>query len=127
MSQLPMALTVTCLALGSLPAFAVDLNPVPRRIAKEPSYQSAAPRYCRLAFGPDAAHHVWLVLDGDTLYVDRNGNGDLTEGGESAKAPACKASDPPPFERERSIDAGDLTGGGLTHTQGHRPWRERPR
>src|SRR5262249_24604292 len=22
---------------------------------------------------------VWLVLDGDVLYVDRNGNGDLTE------------------------------------------------
>jgi len=21
----------------------------------------------------------WLVFDGDTLYVDRNGNGDLTE------------------------------------------------
>jgi hypothetical protein len=25
---------------------------------------------------------VWLVLDGDVLYVDRNGNGDLTEKGE---------------------------------------------
>jgi hypothetical protein len=28
--------------------------------------------------GPQAKTRVWLVLDGDTLYVDRNGNGDLT-------------------------------------------------
>jgi len=26
---------------------------------------------------------VWLVLDGDTLYVDRNGSGDLTEKGKA--------------------------------------------
>jgi hypothetical protein len=25
---------------------------------------------------------MWLVLDGDTLYIDGNGNGDLTEQGE---------------------------------------------
>jgi hypothetical protein len=33
-------------------------------------------------FGAEAKARAWLVLDGDTLYVDRNGNGDLTEANE---------------------------------------------
>jgi hypothetical protein len=32
-----------------------------------------------LALGPKAETRVWLVLDGDVFYIDRNGNGDLTE------------------------------------------------
>jgi hypothetical protein len=53
-----------------------------RTIAKEPAYKTKEPRYCRLAFGPEAKQSVWLVIDGEDLYVDRNGNGDLTEDGE---------------------------------------------
>lgn len=45
---------------------------------KEPVYESKEPRYCRLVFGPKADATVWLVIDGDTLYVDRKGDGDLT-------------------------------------------------
>jgi hypothetical protein len=58
---------------------ATDLTLIDRCIAKEPVYQSKSPKYCLLVFGPEAKTRVWLVLDGDTLYVDRNGNGDLTE------------------------------------------------
>lgn len=32
--------------------------------------------------GCDSPGKVWLALDGETLFVDRNGNGDLTEAGE---------------------------------------------
>ncbi len=60
------------------PAQALDLARLDRTIAKEPAYQSKQPRYCLLVFGSEAKTRVWLVLDGDTLYVDRNGNGDLT-------------------------------------------------
>ena len=35
-----------------------------------------------MVFGKEADTHIWLVLDGNTLHVDRNGNGDLTEPGE---------------------------------------------
>jgi RNA polymerase sigma factor (sigma-70 family) len=49
-------------------------------LKKEPAYKTK-PRYCLLAFGADGKDRVWLVDDGDTLYVDRNGNGDLTEPG----------------------------------------------
>src|SRR5262245_35165097 len=57
----------------------VDLTKVDRVIAKEPKYQNQ-PRYALLVFGPKADRRAWLVMDGDdVLYVDRNGNGDLTE------------------------------------------------
>ena len=68
---------------GTTPtAPAADLTKVDRSIKKEPAYQTKAPRYCLLVFGPRADYRVWLVLDGSTLYVDRNGNGDLTEAGQ---------------------------------------------
>jgi hypothetical protein len=60
---------------------AADLSKIDRRLVKEPSYKGK-PGYCLLVFGADAKARVWLVKDGDTLYLDRNGNGDLTEDGE---------------------------------------------
>jgi hypothetical protein len=51
-----------------------DLTPP----AKKPRYANE-PRYALLVFGPKREQRVWMVLDGTTLYVDRNGNGDLTE------------------------------------------------
>jgi hypothetical protein len=69
------------LAISSAPAAATDLSKIDRTIAKEPAYNNK-PKYCLLVFGSDAKTRVWLVLDGDTLYVDRNGNGDLAEEGE---------------------------------------------
>jgi RNA polymerase sigma factor (sigma-70 family) len=48
------------------------------RPIKEPKYKNE-PRYALLVFGPKRDQRVWMVLDGTTLYVDRNGNGDLTE------------------------------------------------
>ena len=66
---------------SSLPVFALDLSEIPRTIEKEPKYQEA-PRYCLFVFGPKAQTRVWVVLDGKIAYVDRNGNGDLTESSE---------------------------------------------
>jgi hypothetical protein len=56
---------------------AVDLTKIERSVAKEPAYQGK-PKYCLVVFGPEAETRVWLVLDGKTLYVDRNHDGDLT-------------------------------------------------
>ena len=56
---------------------------------------------------------MWLVFDGDTLYVDRNGNGDLTDPGEKI------AVKPLPRPREDTdtltFEVGDITVGGRTH------------
>ena len=73
---------LACLALCWLPASALDSEKFERTIGKEPAYRTKTPKYCLLAFGPQAQTRVWLVLDGAVLYVDRNGNGDLTEAGE---------------------------------------------
>jgi hypothetical protein len=77
LSFLPALLVVGSTALS---AWATDLTKIDRTITKEPAYQGT-PKYCLLVFGPDAKTRVWLVLDGEVLYVDRNGNGDLTEKG----------------------------------------------
>src|SRR6516225_2384890 len=90
-------------------AQAADLAKIERKIAKEPAYQTRTPKYCLLVFGLDARTRVWLVQDGDALYVDRNGNGDLTENGERVKLKQQN-------DLSRSFEAGDLTLDGLTHT-----------
>lgn len=75
LSSLVMALTLAATAQ------AVDLSQIDRTIGREPEYQNQA-RYCLLVFGPEAASRVWLALDGDVMYVDRNADGDLTDEGE---------------------------------------------
>ncbi len=68
---------------GALPAAGedretVDLTRIDRSVSKEPQY-SKSPSYCLLVFGTKAEMRVWLVLDGKTLYLDRDGDGDLTD------------------------------------------------
>jgi hypothetical protein len=76
---------LVALAVSTATVVAADSTKIDRRIAKEPVYQSGSPKYCLLVFGAEAKTRVWLVLDGDTLYVDRNANGDLTEENEQIK------------------------------------------
>ena len=84
-----------------------------RTIAKEPAYLSKAPQYGLLKFGLGSKNCVWLVRDGAILYVDRNGNGDLTEAGEKVAAKVGVGSDP---EAEGySFDVGDISVGGRLH------------
>src|SRR5262245_44513716 len=103
--------------LAAAPAGAGDRDPavlarVERAIAKEPAYQSGAPRYCLLAFGPEAKFRVWLVQDGDVLYVDRNGNGDLTEPGKRIEKKQGEAGG-------RRWEGIELTDGPRKHTITH--------
>jgi hypothetical protein len=68
-------------SVSGMTAWGADLTKIDRTIAKEPAYRGK-PKYGLLVFGPEARTRVWLVLDGDVLYADKNGNGDLTEKGE---------------------------------------------
>jgi hypothetical protein len=88
---------------------AADLSQIDRSIAREPAYRTQEPRYCLLVFGPEAKFRVWLVQDADVLYVDRNGNGDLTEKGERVGKKQGVAGN-------RRWEVGDLTDGGMKHT-----------
>jgi hypothetical protein len=95
-----LSLISTLLVVGNtaVTAWGADLAKIDRTIAKEPAYQSKTPKYGLLVFGPQAKSRAWVVLDGDSLYVDRNCNGDLTEPGERLvfkrkKKPAPNAVD----------------------------------
>jgi len=75
---IPLVLAMAAPALAVGPA-EVDLARIDRSIVREPRYASA-PHYALIVVGPRAEHRCWLVMDGDeTLYFDRNGNGDLTD------------------------------------------------
>jgi hypothetical protein len=79
----------------------------------EPAYRTKAPTYCLLAFGPTAKERVWLVRDGDDLYVDRNSNANLTEAGKRVSAEKKPLSN---SEDERYVfEAGELSVNGLVH------------
>jgi hypothetical protein len=100
---------LTTLLLTPMMAQATDLTKIDRKITREPTYQTKNPKYCLLVFGLEAKSRVWMVQDGDTLYVDRNGNGDLTETGKAIKLKQDN-------ENVRSFEVGDMTIDGLTHT-----------
>jgi hypothetical protein len=105
----PMRLMFLCaLLLWPAPAQAVDLGEVDRTLEKEPAYKGD-PKYCLVVFGPEGKTRVWLVLDGDVLYVDRNGNGDLTEEGE-------RVEPKPENKYGRTFQAVTVRDGRLTHT-----------
>jgi hypothetical protein len=92
MHRITLVMTLAAVWTHPTPVLAADLTKVDRTIKKEPAY-TGKPKYCLLVFGPEANTRVWLVLDvvskpwepdgsKNALYVDRNGNGDLTEPGE---------------------------------------------
>ena len=69
------------------------LESVSREIGKEPKYLQK-PRYALVVLGTNADAKMWMVEDGETLHVDKNLNGDLTDDG-------------PPIERKASADLCD--------------------
>ncbi len=89
------------------------LDQIERALLKEPAYQSKAPKYALLVLGPEARTRIWLVLDGTTLYVDRNGNGDLTEAGE--KVSGTKGSQASLEEDVYTFTIGELRDGERRH------------
>src|SRR4051812_12224842 len=56
-------------ATALTPASAADLAKIDRTLNDEPKYATPTPKYCLLAFGPEAKTLVWLVRDGNTMHV----------------------------------------------------------
>jgi len=112
MKNLRLVLALAAVVVGAVPAAAADLAKIDRTLVREPVYRFK-PKYCLLVFGPEAKARVWLVLDGDVLYVDRNANGDLTEEGKRVVGKSVNAGS----ERRSTdglpdgleFDAGEIT------------------
>ncbi len=105
-------LLLTVIWLSASLAFA-EAPKFDRTIGKEPAYRSKAPKYGLLVFGPEGKDRVWLVLDGDTLYVDRNGSGDLTEPGKKVDVEKKPGRDP--AQDGFRFEVGELKVGGRQH------------
>ncbi|MHC4940686.1 MAG: hypothetical protein ACYTHK_17230 [Planctomycetota bacterium] len=59
-----------------------ELSEIDRSIRRLPKFKESKQFYALVALGAKANTRVWIVIDGDDLYFDRNGNGDLAEAGE---------------------------------------------
>ena len=75
-------------AAGLTPASAADLTKIDRTLKDEPKYTTPTPKYCLLAFGPEAKTHVWLVLDGDLIHVRASLDGKAPRNGGSSRRPS---------------------------------------
>jgi hypothetical protein len=117
MTRLGWAIVCTGLLAGTTAAGDVDLTKIDRAIRKEPAYTSKAPKYGLLVFGPEAKARVWLVLDGNTLYVDRNQDGDLTGADEKVAVPDFKPDGSPFHEGTREAVVGDIKDGDAGHAK----------
>lgn len=73
---------------------APELLNLERNLKKEPAYQSKSPGYALLVFGNPIAAKVWMVHDGEKLYLDLNSNGDLTEPAKCFAAKKGPETDP---------------------------------
>lgn len=73
-----------------------DLAKIERKIAKEPKYNHT-PKYCLMVFGLEAKHRVWVVVDGERVFVDLSCNGDFVDAGESFKV-----------DRDGATEIGDI-------------------
>ena len=90
MSRTLLLILLTSSALAA-PAWAVDYDKIDRSIGQEPTYRTGTPEYALLVFGPEARRRMWVVVDGDAIYLDRNGDGDLTQTDEKfEKGEDCK-------------------------------------
>jgi hypothetical protein len=74
-----MARSILSLALSVL--LTLPLLAQQTTLVKQPKYNGKT-GYAMLKFGQKTPQDVWMILDGETLYLDLNGNGDLTEVGE---------------------------------------------
>jgi hypothetical protein len=111
-------------AVADPPAFApIDYAKVERRIGKEPAYVGK-PRYAHFVFDAAGTHRVWAVIDQsdpekgwyDVLYLDRDGDGDLTEEGERLTTTYREAGEPAGIAVDFKVGDVVVPGTGEKHT-----------
>jgi hypothetical protein len=133
MTRFRVPVAVLTLALSVLPAIAQpkasaapldrassagpDLARLRATPLKEPAYTCKRPLYGLAAFGPRAEKAVWMVLDKskpegslyDVLFIDRQGDGDLTREGQRLTPGADKHFRLPNFiDPATGVKHGDL-------------------
>jgi hypothetical protein len=87
----------------------------------EPKYEST-PYYLRaiFGFGPQPNDPIWIVYDGRNLYIDRNGNGDLTDAGEKVVGSETEKGKPQSWWQIGNLGEGtpSIASGGMYESRG---------
>jgi hypothetical protein len=97
-----------------LPIWAANLADCRRPGPKVPPALAKSAKYGLLVFGPEAKTRVWLAWDGNTLYADRSGAGDLTK--PEARLAASKGNGKDTDENAlRVFDLGEVRDGARLH------------
>ncbi len=94
---------LACLLVAGTVAHAADLSKIDRKIAAAPKFTTETQLFALLVLGPEAGTKVWFVADGESLFVDRNGNGDLTDDGGPLRATTSQESGFVPVSRSWSV------------------------
>jgi len=94
--------------------WAGDLSTIERKIKTTPKFTAAQQFYALVVLGPEWNKRVWFVVDGDDVYIDRNGNGDLTDADERLryKMPTGPNRTSPLMRRSRDWNLPSLNAGG---------------
>jgi hypothetical protein len=108
-----------CLSVAFLvllaPATWADPPPkIARKIVEKPAFKQATQQYVLLLLGQKPHREIWIVRDGDDYYIDRNGNGDLTEPGEKITPPKAQSGTFNLVDFGKIVDAHDTSHGPLT-------------
>lgn len=92
------------LIVGQARASTNVMSNMDRTIIKEPAYQST-PKYSLITLGESGAVKVWMVEDGNRLFVDKNANGDLTDDGPPIQPGNVRHLDVNRWDFEYRLDA----------------------
>ena len=75
-----------------------ELAKIEREIIEEPKYDTNEPLYALLVIGPQRNLQVWMVMDGFTLYADKNRDGKIDANSEKFEVARDNTS-PTAFEK----------------------------
>ncbi len=124
MKTLALACSLCSLVLlFALPLLADEILPsdIERRLVREPKYQST-PRYAVLIVGTESKAPVWIVHDGQRLYIDKNGNRNLTDDGAPLVPPQKRSLDNNRWDQRYVLDAWKQADGSLVRDFQLRHW-----
>jgi hypothetical protein len=97
------------------------ISKIDKSIVKEPKYR-AKPRYALLVIGAESKIPIWIVHDDDRLYVDKNGNRDLTDDGPAIEATQKRRLDRTSWDRNFVTAEWKMANGSHVRDFGLRNW-----
>ncbi len=97
------------------------ISKIDQSIVKEPTYHTK-PRYALLVIGALSKVPIWIVHDDDRLYIDKNGNRDLTDDGPAIEATQKRRLDRTRWDRHFITEGWKMADGSEVRDFNLRNW-----